>query len=213
MRRHRCCPRSGHQCVHWFRGCRVIDAGHLITWPEPTSKQVRAHLPTSITMLKGHLDQTRANAHSTKPLPPSILQTAKFPAAAAASATATPTSPNNDLDSHHPAQDTTLLAGQRTHTLFAVIHEATGQIYTDQPGRFLVASTADNSYMLLLYGYDSNYKHAEAMPNGTEKSITTAYTNALQILTKSIKQLKSNQNQSGNRTERQILLSRLLEED
>jgi hypothetical protein len=46
---------------------RAIDAGHLTTWPELTSKQVRAHLPNSIAMLKGHLDQTRANAQSTKP--------------------------------------------------------------------------------------------------------------------------------------------------
>eukprot|EP00978_Attheya_sp_CCMP212_P035929 scaffold159185_cov28-Attheya_sp.AAC.1 len=42
--------------------CRAIDAGHLTTWPELTSKQVRQHLPTSKAMLKGHLDQTRANA-------------------------------------------------------------------------------------------------------------------------------------------------------
>jgi hypothetical protein len=77
----------------------------------------------------------------------------------------------------------TLLAGQHTHTLFASIHEATGQIYTDQPGRFLVASTAGNSYMLVLYDYDINYIHAEAMQNRTAKSILTAYINTLKLLT------------------------------
>jgi hypothetical protein len=46
--------------------CRAIDAGHLTTWPELTSKQVRQHLPASRAMLKGHLDQTRSNSWSTK---------------------------------------------------------------------------------------------------------------------------------------------------
>jgi hypothetical protein len=46
--------------------CKAIDAGHFTTWPELTSKKVRTHLPTSIAMLKGHLDQTRANAQSTR---------------------------------------------------------------------------------------------------------------------------------------------------
>jgi hypothetical protein len=70
--------------------CRTIDAGHLTTWPELTSKQVRAYPPTSIAMLKGHLDQTRANSNSTKRHPPSILEPSNYPAAAAASAISFP---------------------------------------------------------------------------------------------------------------------------
>jgi len=46
--------------------CDAIDAGHLTTWPDLTSAQVRQNPPTSIAMVKGHLDQERANIRSTK---------------------------------------------------------------------------------------------------------------------------------------------------
>jgi hypothetical protein len=72
--------------------------------------------------------------------------------------------------------------GQRTHWIFAAIHETKGQIFTDQPGRFLVASSAGNSYMLVVYDYDSNYIHAEPMPSRTTKSIVDAYTKAHSML-------------------------------
>jgi hypothetical protein len=62
--------------------------------------------------------------------------------------------------------------------MFASLHEAKGQIFTDQPGRFLVPSSSGNEYFLLLYDYDSNYIHAEPMPNRTAKSIVNAYTKA-----------------------------------
>ena len=46
--------------------CTAIDNNHLATWPELTSAQIRKHPPTSAAMVKGHLDQTRANQRSTK---------------------------------------------------------------------------------------------------------------------------------------------------
>jgi hypothetical protein len=158
--------------------CRAIDAGHLTTWPELTSKQVRQHLPASRAMLKGHLDQTRSNAQSTKKT---------YAAAAAANLTDTIPSPPVDeeavLDSH-PTQDPTSLPGAKSHFLYATIHNAQGQIYTDQPGRFLVASSKGNAYMLVLYDYDSNYIHVEPMPSRSKKSILAAYKKAIAILIK-----------------------------
>jgi hypothetical protein len=47
--------------------CAAIDAGHFTSWPEPTSAQVRRYPPQSIAMVKGHLEQERANVRSTKP--------------------------------------------------------------------------------------------------------------------------------------------------
>ena len=44
----------------------AISRGFLTTWPDLTSKQVRRHHPASIPMIKGHLDQQRANLQSTK---------------------------------------------------------------------------------------------------------------------------------------------------
>eukprot|EP00978_Attheya_sp_CCMP212_P042397 scaffold257717_cov58-Attheya_sp.AAC.2 len=54
--------------------------------------------------------------------------------------------------------------GQRTNFMFAAIHEAKGQIFTDQPGRFLVASIT------------------EPMPSRTTKSILEAYKRAHSVL-------------------------------
>jgi len=42
----------------WFT---AIDAGHFTSWPELTSAQARRYPPQSIAMVKGHLDQERAN--------------------------------------------------------------------------------------------------------------------------------------------------------
>ncbi|MCK7513582.1 MAG: hypothetical protein MZV70_62545 [Desulfobacterales bacterium] len=34
--------------------------------------------------------------------------------------------------------------------------EPTGQVYTDQTGRFITPSSNGNNYLLILYDYDSN---------------------------------------------------------
>eukprot|EP00978_Attheya_sp_CCMP212_P008992 scaffold21179_cov47-Attheya_sp.AAC.3 len=161
--------------------CRASDAGHLTTWPELTSKQVRQHLPASRAMLKGHLDQTRSNARSTK----------TYATEAAANITETinnPTVPPVCVEEtqaeSHPPQDSAILPGSKTHAMFAAVHDARGQIYTDQPGRFLVALSSGNLYILILYDYDSNYIHAEPMPSRSKQSILMAYKKAIAILIK-----------------------------
>jgi hypothetical protein len=131
-------------------------------------------------MLKGHLDQTRSNAQSTKTY-----------AAAAANITDTIASPTvttgyveETQAESHPPQDPTSLPGSKTHFMYAAVHDAQGQIYTDQPGRFLVSSSSGNSYMLVLYDYDSNYIHVEPMPSRSKESILAAYKNAIAVLIK-----------------------------
>ena len=52
--------------------CAAIDASHFTSWPELTSAQVRQYPPQSIAMVKGHLDQERANARSTNRQPRSM---------------------------------------------------------------------------------------------------------------------------------------------
>ena len=59
--------------LHWCAGspqlstfCKAIDAGYFRSWPQLTSQLVRKHLPSSIPMIKGHLDQQRKNIKSTK---------------------------------------------------------------------------------------------------------------------------------------------------
>ena len=46
--------------------CHAIDAGHLVTFPVLTSKQVRRYPPQSMATHQGHLDQTQSNQRSTK---------------------------------------------------------------------------------------------------------------------------------------------------
>jgi hypothetical protein len=50
--------------------CHAIDNGHFTTWPDLTSSLVRKHAPKSVAMIKGHLDQQRANQHFTQPTEP-----------------------------------------------------------------------------------------------------------------------------------------------
>jgi hypothetical protein len=51
----------------------------------------------------------------------------------------------------------------------------TGQIYTDQTGRFPVPSSNGNNYLMILYDYDSNSILAEPMRTRTGKSILLAF--------------------------------------
>ena len=138
--------------------CTAIDAGHLTSWPELTSAQVRRYPPQSIAMVKGHLDQERANVRSTKL-----------------------TAEKHEITTSHPVPDPTPEslapepAALKTHFLYADCQPATGQIYTDPTGRFLVPSVSGNSYILVVYDYDSNFIHAEPMRNRTKEVILAAY--------------------------------------
>ena len=129
--------------------CDALDAGYLTSWPELTSKLVRKYPPPSRAMMQGHLDQRRRNAASTQPQPqpPPIIP-----------ATTTPTVQT-------PTTEPRPIA--RTHALYAFCIPSTGKIFTDQTGRMPIRSTSGNSDLLVLYDYDSNCIHAEAMPSRT----------------------------------------------
>ena len=53
--------------------------------------------------------------------------------------------------------------------------EPTGQIYTDQTGRFITPSSNGNNYLLVLYDYDSNAIFAQPLITCTGKAILAAY--------------------------------------
>jgi hypothetical protein len=152
--------------------CAAIDKGLLTTWPGLTAAQVRKYAPRSTATVKGHLDQQRANLRSTKPKPPPPP--------------GLPAPPSNDVKTSPSLTDDALdlnpAPEQRTHHLYAAIHEATGQIYTDQTGRFVTPSLSGNEYLLVLYDYDSNYVHAEPLRNRKGPAILAAYKSATAIL-------------------------------
>jgi hypothetical protein len=53
--------------------------------------------------------------------------------------------------------------------------EATGQIYTDQAGRFPTTSSRGNTYIMILYDYDSNAILAEPLKSKSEGEMIRAY--------------------------------------
>jgi hypothetical protein len=85
----------------------------------------------SITMVKGHLSQQRSNIHSMQPKPNLAATDTNF----------APTSDSPNTQSYY---------------IYAATLDLTGQIATDLTGRFPVTSSQGNTYILVLYNYNSN---------------------------------------------------------
>jgi hypothetical protein len=62
--------------------------------------------------------------------------------------------------------------------------EPTGQIYTDQTGKFVAPSSNGNNYQLICYDYDRNAILAVAFKNRTAACIKTAFETVHQRLCK-----------------------------
>ena len=148
--------------------CSAIDAGFLSSFLEITSALVRKYPPQSAAMVQGHLDQVRRNTASTQPSPNVVT------------ATPSPTTPPVLADT--ATTPPPLCTGARSHVLYTFCIPATGQVFTDQTGRFPHKLTAGNTDMLVLYDYDSNYIHVEAMPSRTGYQILLAYQRAHDLL-------------------------------
>ncbi|KAI2506705.1 Reverse transcriptase (RNA-dependent DNA polymerase) [Fragilaria crotonensis] len=136
----------------------ALERGFLPNFLGLTARKLRTHPPPSVAMVKGHLDQTRKNQRSTKPA-------ASLPDDADTTSAATVCRfPNSDPDN------------QRTHHCFAsIVEPPTGQIHTDQTGKFVVASSTGNNYILVLYDYDSNSILVAPMRSRTGPCILAAF--------------------------------------
>jgi hypothetical protein len=114
-----------------FQSCQInMDHGNkngnFTSWPGLTEHAVEKHLSKSTSTAKGHLNQQRQHARTTK------IKEAKL----------TVTEPDFDH-------------GIKTQFVYAATIDA-GQIYTDQTGIFTVVSSKGNKYIMILYDYDSN---------------------------------------------------------
>jgi hypothetical protein len=87
---------------------------------------VEKYLSKSTSTAKGHLNQQRQNARTTKNKDAKLL--------------------DSETDQDH---------GIKTQFVYAATIDA-GQIYTDQAGIFPVVSSKGNKYIMILYDYDSN---------------------------------------------------------
>ena len=93
-----------------------------------------------------------------------------------------PESEDDDIDNYPEPQVTAL-----THHCYSAIvtpTDTTGQIYTDQTGRFLVPGSTGATQLFVLYDYDSNSIHAEPMLNKTSGEIIQAYSKVYNRLLK-----------------------------
>jgi hypothetical protein len=103
----------------------------------------------------GHLNQVQKKQSSTKVKPPQH---------------------NNDSNNVIPSPPST--NGKCTQFVYAAIIQAlneSGQIYTNQTGRFPVTSRGGNKYIMILYDYDSNSILAEPMKSRTDDEIIRSY--------------------------------------
>ena len=112
---------------------KAIQNNYLTGIPGLNLQSFRRFQPNSEATAMGHLDQVRQNKKSTKPKP---------------------SKESIELDQDHfPKSDDT---NERTHHCFVAVQEITGQVHTDQTGRFRVPSCNGNNYVMVLYDYDSN---------------------------------------------------------
>jgi hypothetical protein len=102
-------------------------------------------LSKSTSTTKGHLNQQRKNARTTK------IKDAKLIIM------------EPDIDH-----------GIKTQFVYAATIDA-GQIYTDQTGRFPVVSSKGNTYIMILYDYDSNAILAQPIKDRTAPELLKAF--------------------------------------
>ena len=155
--------------------CKAIDANLLSTWPDLTSAQVRKHPPISSALVKGHLDQSRANQRSTKhkPTPNSHTQPTSSPSTNRFAALA-----DQVVDTATSTDTYSESTNDKLHLISADFATDTGKIFTDLTGRFVQPSISGHSDMLVVYDYDSNFIHVKAMTSKSGPDILAAYKRA-----------------------------------
>jgi hypothetical protein len=185
---HRCCyspTTSG-----WLK---AIKSGFFTTWPGLDETIVQKHLPKSAATIKGHQRQQFKNLRSTslareKENSDKPLQTASTNARLDQK----PHKFKNPGELHRTASDATRLNTKpdefqrilqdnsqhkiSTNMIYVKAIEATGQIYTNQTGRFPTTSSRGNKYVMILYNYDSNAILAKPLKSKSEGEMIRAYT-------------------------------------
>jgi hypothetical protein len=62
-----------------------------------------------------------------------------------------------------------------TNLVFMQTHDITGQIYSDQTGRFPITSNRGNAYLVIFYVYDANFIALVPIKNRTKEDLLRAY--------------------------------------
>jgi hypothetical protein len=123
----------------------AIKNGHFTSWPVLTEHYVEKHVSKYTSTTKGHLNQQRQNARTTKFKDTKVIVT-------------------------EPELDHSI----KTQFVYAATIDA-GQIYTYQTGRFPVVSSKGNKYIMILYDYDSNAILAQPIKDRTAPELLKAF--------------------------------------
>ena len=125
---------------------KAIEAGYFTTWPGLTTELVRRHLPKSMATAKGHLREEHQVLRSTKTTPTSHLSE----------------------NSIKPVITTNNQPSIQTHWVYMEPIELTGQIYSDQTGKFPITSSRGTKYIMIVYDFDSNAILSEPLKSRNE---------------------------------------------
>jgi hypothetical protein len=125
----------------------AITNRNFTSWPGLTDQAVEKHLSKSTAIVKGHMNQQRMHASSTKI--------------------------KEEEDCVNEAERA-LGSGLKTHLLYAATIDV-WKICTDQTGRFPVVSSKGNTYIMVLYEYDGNAFMVEPIKNRTSVEILRAF--------------------------------------
>jgi hypothetical protein len=138
----------------------ALPKGFLPPLPGLTLQALHCHPPHSVATIKGHLDRIRKNLRSTKKVPKE--------------SPTTPVSNTDKVDDWFSASEP---FNKRSHHFYVgfIKPERLGQIYSDLTGRFPIASSKENNYLLIIYDYDSNGILAQPMQTCTGPCIQAAY--------------------------------------
>jgi hypothetical protein len=123
----------------------AIKNGNFLSWPGLTEHDVEKHLSKSTATTKGHLNQQQQSSRTTQ------IKT------------------NNTS-----SQESDFDHGIKTQFVYAAAIDA-GQIYTDQTGIFPVVSSKGNTYIMILYDYDSNAILAQPIKDRTAPELLKAF--------------------------------------
>jgi len=144
---------------------QALNKNYINHIPGLTAAMLLNHPPQSIAMIKGHLDQSHKNQCSTKPKV-SFKPEQDTPTSPATAPTETiPAIEEQEVNvDYWPTSDPN---NEKTHHCYAAYTDnpATGKIFMDQTGCFVLPASTGNTQVFILYDYDSNSIHAEPIKN------------------------------------------------
>jgi hypothetical protein len=135
----------------------AINRGYLKGFPGLTSQHLHCHIKINNATKKGHMDQSHQCQRSTS--------------SSAHAGTPPFTSLDNTEDDIFPIH----IKEGLTNLIFMVIHEITGEVFTNQTGRFPITSNRGQAYLVIFYIYDANFIMSIPIKNCTKEELLQAY--------------------------------------